>query len=68
MPQHLWVTASIIRVCEVCNARQFGRGNNWTPPVNSICPGDDDDAGSSSRRRRPRPLAPSTTHREMELA
>ena len=61
MPQHLWLSTSRLwRICEVCWTAQVQRGGEWTPPVSTICPGDDDDdRPSGPRRRRPKPLAPS---------
>jgi hypothetical protein len=58
MPQHLWRGMSLIRVCEVCLAHQFGKGDNWQPPVSPICSGGDD-SGGRRRTTRPRPMAPS---------
>ena len=58
MPQHLWLSSSIFRVCEVCLVRQVDLGEGWTPHIGSICPGDDDDPPTSIERR-PRPAAPS---------
>jgi hypothetical protein len=66
MAQHLWVTASIVRICEVCGARQFGQGNDWRPRVSSICSGDPDDDGR--RRPPPKPIAPSGAPRVLEDA
>jgi hypothetical protein len=66
MAQHLWVTVSIIRICEACGTRQFGRGADGTPHVSPICSGDPDDDG---RRRGPRrPVAPSPAPRVLEDA
>ena len=60
MPQHLWGAFGNARVCEVCLESQVKGGAGWTPPVSTICPGDDDDdRPSAPGRRRPKPLAPS---------
>ncbi len=67
MAQHLWVTTSIIRICEDCLAKQFWGERAWTPEVNPICSGDPDDDGQR-RRTRPRPNAPSGAPRVLEMA
>jgi hypothetical protein len=59
MAQHLWRGMSLIRVCEVCLAHQFGKGSDWQPSVSPICSGDDDEGGGRRRTTRPRPMAPS---------
>ena len=67
MAQHLWRGMSLIRVCEVCLAHQFGKGDDWQPRVSPICSGDDE--GGGSRRRSPqRPMAPSGAPRVLEPA
>jgi hypothetical protein len=58
MPQHLWITVPTLRRCEVCNAMQVDNGAGWSPPVHSICPGDDDEPPTSIGGRRPRPSGP----------
>jgi hypothetical protein len=68
MPQHLWRGMSLIRVCEVCLAHQFGKGDNWQPPVSPICSGDPDEDGGRRRTTRPRPVAPPGVPRVLEPA
>jgi hypothetical protein len=67
MAQHLWTTVSIFRFCEVCEARQFGTGEEWRPPISPICSGE-----QGHRRGRPNsypPAAPPVVRtRELELA
>jgi hypothetical protein len=65
MAQHLWVGASVFRICEVCLAKQFRPDQEWEPTVSTICPGDPDDGG---HRRRPRPHAPTSSPRVLEDA
>jgi hypothetical protein len=67
MAQHIWTTVSIFRFCEVCEARQFGTGEGWRPPISPICSGDDDDGGRRCTTR-PRPMAPSGAPRVLEPA
>jgi hypothetical protein len=67
MAQHLWRGMSLIRVCEVCLAHQFGKGDDWQPHVSPICSGDPEGDGRR-RATRPRPMAPSGAPRVLEPA
>jgi hypothetical protein len=66
MPQHVWIGFDKARWCEVCLAWQGKAGTEWTPPISSICPGDDEDGGRRRSTRRP-PDAPSGVPRERVL-
>jgi hypothetical protein len=68
MAQHLWITFTHGRLCEVCRTLQADFTGEWKPPVSPICPGDDDEGGRGRRRNRPRPNAPSGAPRELEMA
>jgi hypothetical protein len=58
--------ASIIRICEACGTRQFGRDDDWSPHVSPICSGDPD--GGDQRRVPRRPVAPTPASRMLEDA